>query len=439
MRTIALAVLVALGLVACSMSVPGSQQQSSRGDPITVGIPLSFSGSLSDESRLAKQGYDLWADWVNNQQGGIDVNGVKHPVKLVYDNDQSKPDLSAKLAANMISQKGAKFLLGPYGASNTATAAAVADRQHVPMISANGSASSIFNKGYRYVFGVQTPAAQNLQAVIDMAQSLKPAPATMAVLTADDAFSVEVAKGVTDYAAAKGIKTVFNQTYASGSTNLVQPLSAAKDKNPDILVNSGHLAEATAISKSAKDLRFNAKMFVYTVGPAMPPFVGSLGNDANYVVTGSQWTAQAQYTPNYYLTVPQYVSAYRKKFQTSNEPNYQTADATAAGLALQKSIENAKSLDPDRVRQALSSLDIMTFYGRIKFNAEGWNPYKPMLVEQIQNTRRVTVFPTEMATKAPMWPTPAWAARDGIPANPNVKLPATGSPAGASSGAGTAS
>jgi branched-chain amino acid transport system substrate-binding protein len=304
------------------------------------------------------------------------------------------------------------------------------------MISANGSASSIFDKGYRYVFGVQTPAAQNLQAVIDMAQTLKPAPTTMAVLSADDAFSVEVAKGVTDYAASKNIKTVLNQPYPSGSTNLSQPLTAARDKNPDILINSGHLAEATAISKQAKDLRLNAKMFVYTVGPAMPPFVSTLGNDANYVVTGSQWTAQAQYTPAYYLTVPQYVSAYRKKFRTSNEPNYQTADATAAGLALEKAIENAGSLEPDKVRQALMALDLMTFYGRIKFNAQGWNPYKPMLVEQIQNTRRVTVFPTEMAAKAPMWPTPTWSARDGIPASPNVKLPATGSLADPRAGTG---
>ena len=82
-------------------------------------------------------------------------------------------------------------------------------------------------------------------------------------------------------------------------------------------------------------------------------------------------------------------------------------------------------------RQALTALDIMTFYGRIKFNGQGWNPYKPMLVEQIQNTRRVTVFPTEMASGAPMWPTPAWTARSGVPPTPNVKLPATGALAGA--------
>jgi branched-chain amino acid transport system substrate-binding protein len=248
------------------------------------------------------------------------------------------------------------------------------------------------------------------------------------VLSSDDAFSLEVARGAMDYAAGKGIKTVFNRQYPSGSTNLYDLLASARDSNPDVLINSGHLIEAVAINKAARDIRFNAKMFVYTVGPSMPPFVKALGNDANYVVTGSQWTAQAQYTPSYYLTVPQYVSAYRQKYNTTDEPNYQTADATAAGLALEKAIENAQSLNPEKVRNALASLDMMTFYGRIKFNSQGWNPFKPMFAEQIQNNRRVTVFPAEMASTAPQWPTPAWAVRDGIPTAPDAKLPQTGQP-----------
>jgi branched-chain amino acid transport system substrate-binding protein len=418
------------------MSVPGTQQSTTYGDPISIGVPLSLSGSLSNESGLAKQGYDLWLDWVNNHEGGIDIGGVKHPVKLVYADDQSKPDLAAQLAEAMIAKRKVRFLLGPYGATNTAAVAAVADRQQVPMISANGSASSIFTKGYKYVFGVQTPAAQNLQGVIDMALTLKPVPATMAVLSSDDAFSLEVAKGATEYAASKGIRVVFNRQYPSGSTNLYDLLAAAKDQNPDILINSGHLIEAVAITKSARDIRFNAKLFVYTVGPSMPPFVKALGNDANFVVTGSQWTAQAQYKPAYYLSVPQYVSTYRQKFNTTDEPNYQTADATAAGLALEKAIENAQSLKPDKVRSALAALDLMTFYGRIKFNGEGWNAYKPMLVEQIQNNHRVTVFPTEMAASGLMWPTPGWAVRDGIPVAPDAKLPQTGLPPGSAAAAG---
>ena len=427
-RRLVAASVVLIALIACSM---GPQKEAPKfGEDIVIGLPLSFSGNLTREASMAKQGYDLFQDWANNHEQGVEINGVRHRFRLDYQDDTSKADVAGQLAEKMITEDKAQFFLGPYGASNTAAVAAVAEKHQIPLVSANGSARSIFSKGYRYVFGVQAPADKNLQVVLDMAANLNPKPASIAILAADDAFSVEVAKGATDYAAGKGMQVVFNQTYPNGSTNLAGALAQAKAKNPDVVINSGHLLEAVAVNKAAKDMRFSAKMFVYSVGPTMPDFVQALGKDADYVFTGSQWTAQAKYAPQYYMTATEYVAAYRKKFNTQDEPNYQVADATAAGLALEEAIEHAKSLDPDKVRAALASLDLMTFFGRIKFDALGQNPYKPMLVEQIQNGHRQTVFPPELSAVQAMFPTPTWAIRLGSPdpAPPAAKLPVTGKP-----------
>lgn len=419
-----------LAMLACTpfQSAPPAVN---TGPDVIVGIPLSFTGNLSNESAMAKQGYELWLDWVNEHNGGITIQGVRHRVRVKFADDTSKPDLSAQLAEQMITRDGATFLLGPYGASNTATVAAVAERHHVPLISSNGSARSIFGKGYRYVFGVQTPADRNLQALFDLVATANPKPTTVAVLAADDSFSQEVAKGAVDYAQAKGLQIVYNQKYPNGSTNLYDLVNEVKAKNPDIVINSGHLLEAVAMNKAAMDLRLNAKMFAYSVGPTMPDFVKALGSQADFVVTGSQWTAQAQYKADYYLTGPQYVAAYRKKFQTTDEPNYQVADATAAGIALQKAIENAGSLDPEKVRDAIASLDLHCFFGRIKFDNNGQNSSKPMLVEQIQTGHRQTVWPPELARTTLAYPAPSWTTRLGLPPDPpKAKLPATGSPPG---------
>lgn len=418
---------VCLAMLACTpfQSAPPAVK---TGPDVIIGIPLSLTGNLSNESAMAKQGYDLWLDWVN-EHGGLTIQGVRHRVRIQYADDTSKPDLSAQLAEQMITQDGASFLLGPYGASNTATVAAVAERHHVPLISANGSARSIFAKGYRYVFGVQTPADRNLQVLFDLVATANPKPTTVAVLAADDSFSQEVAKGAVDYAQAKGLQIVYNQKYPNGSTNLYNLVNEVKAKNPDIVINSGHLLEAVAVNKAAMDLRLNAKMFAYSVGPTMPDFVKALGTQADFVVTGSQWTAQAQYKSDYYLTGTQYVAAYRKKFQTTDEPNYQVADATAAGIALEKAIENAGSLDPEKVRDAIASLDLHCFFGRIKFDSNGQNSSKPMLVEQIQSGHRQTVWPPELASTTLAYPAPSWTTRLGpLPEPPKAKLPGTGSP-----------
>jgi branched-chain amino acid transport system substrate-binding protein len=425
-RLVAASIALLAAAVGCSMSQETPPPK--MGADIVVGIPLSFTGNLNKESAMAKQGYDLWLDWVNGHENGVLVNGVRHRIRIDYADDTSSAQVAGQLAEKMITQDNARFLLGPYGAANTAAVAAVAERHQVPLVSANGSARSIFAKGYQYTFGVQTPADKNLQVVFDMAANLNPKPATVAMLTADDSFSVEVAKGALDYAAAKGIQVVFNQTYPSGSTNLAGLVAQAKAKNPDIVVNSGHLLEAVAVSKAAKDQRLSAKIFVYSVGPTMPDFVQSLGKDADYVFTGSQWTAQTKYRSMYYLSTPQYVAAYQKKFNTQDEPNYQVADATAAGIALEKAIEQANDLGGAAVRHALAGLDLQVFFGRVKFDSVGQNTFKPMLVEQIQSGHRQTVWPSEMSATTAQYPTPAWSVRTGTPdpQPPAAKLPATG-------------
>jgi branched-chain amino acid transport system substrate-binding protein len=80
-------------------------------------------------------------------------------------------------------------------------------------------------------------------------------------------------------------------------------------------------------------------------------------------------------------------------------------------LAFQYALEKAGSLDPQKVRDALAALDVMTFYGPITFDKRGVNMTKPMVVQQIQNGKLITVWPAAIAEAKPLYPTPAWNAR----------------------------
>ena len=399
---------IALVLAACGGA--GGGGGTSSGAPIVFGAAVSLTGSQSKEGNLTKQGYDLWLDWIN-QRGGIVVNNVKHPVQIKYEDDQSNPNLSATLVQKLITDTKAQFILGPYGSAATATDAIVAEKNGIPMVEANGAAQSIFNKGYKYTFGVLSPANKYLTGVLDMAATLNPKPATLAMLTANDNFSVEVAKAVEEYAPTKRIQVVFSKQYPAAAPDVSGLVSQAKALNPDILMNSGHLAEAIAINKSAKQLGLNAKLFAYSVGPSTPDFIQALGKDADFVTDGSQWTPQVKYKPSFYLSVNDYVKAYEQKYKTNEPPDYHVAESTAACLAFQRAIEKAGSLDAGKVRDALAGLDVMTFFGQIKFDSRGINTYKPMVVEQIQNGTHYTVFPSDVANGKLQYPTPAWSSR----------------------------
>src|ERR1700687_3250215 len=405
-RKLALLAVAALAAFACGTTSAGP----TTGSTIVLGAPLGLTGSLPKESNLTLQGYNLWLDWIN-AQGGIVVKGVKHPVALKYYDDTSSANQSAVLMQKLITEDKANFLLGPYGSAATATDAAIAEQNQIPMVEANGAAQAIFNQGYKYTFGVLSPANKYLQGVIDMAATLSPKPTTVSILSADDNFSLEVANAINDYAPGKGINVVLFKKYKNGATKLSAEAQTAKAHNANIVLNPGRLTEAIAINKAAKEQKLNAKIFAYSVGPSTPDFISALGADANFVYDGSQWTPQVKYTPAFYLSESDYVAAYKAKYPGKGEPDYHVAMSTMACLALQRAIENAQSLDPNKVRDALAALAVTPSPGQIKFASRGINIYKPMVVEQIQAGVHHTVYPADVADAQPKYPTPAWDLR----------------------------
>lgn len=380
------------------------------GDDIVVGAAISLTGSLSQEGLLTQRGFQMWRTWANDR-GGIEVGGVRHLVRLVIQDDQSRSDQSQALTTDMVKAGGVEFLLGPYGSDSTAAVAVVAEQYEIPLVASGGAAQSIFDHGYRFTFGVISLTDQYMAGVLELAARLTPRPRTVALLWANDRFSQEVAESVVALAPVRGLQIVYSKSYAAGSTDVSDMVAGAVATKPDILINSGHLAEAVAIHRAARELSLNAKLFAYSVGPSTTEFIADLGPDADYVFADAQWTPQVHYRPQMYLTVPEYIAAYRKMFRTLDEPPYQTADATGAGLALQRAIEDAASTRPQAVRDALSRLDVTTFLGRIKFDSRGANVYKPMVVEQIQRSRHHTVYPPDVADVPPVYPTPPWSQR----------------------------
>src|SRR5207245_10435265 len=92
-----------------------------------------------------------------------------------------------------------------------------------------------------------------------MAATLSPKPTTVAMLSANDNLSVEVAKAVVDYAPSKGMQVVSNKTYPAAAPDGSRLLSQAKPLNPAIIPISGPLAEPIPSHKAARDPNHNAE------------------------------------------------------------------------------------------------------------------------------------------------------------------------------------
>ena len=387
----------------------GSSSSTTTSNTLLFGAPISLTGSTSTEGHLTLEGYQLWVKELN-AHGGIKVGGTTYQVQLKYYDDGSSPTKSAQLTQQLVATDKVNFLLGPYGTSATLQDEAIAEQYKIPMVEGNGAAKAIFSKGFHYIFGVLSPASEYAKVILEAALALPNPPKTVAIISANDAFSLEVAAAAKAYAASHNLNVVYYQQYPANTTDLTSVLTALKTSGPggtvpDMLLGSGHENEAVTTMKEAKQLHINAKLYAFTVGPATPDFISVLGPTANYVLSSSQWTPQEKYNGvDVYGTPANYAQMYQTEY--GHRPSYQSAESTAAGLAFQYAIQNAGSIDPQKVRDALASLDIMTFYGEIRFDSTGANTYKPMATIQIQNGSLVTVYPSDVANAQLSYPTP---------------------------------
>jgi branched-chain amino acid transport system substrate-binding protein len=377
---------------------------------IVFGAALAATGRDAREGVLTKEGYDFWKDYVNSH-GGIKVGGKTYKVDIKYADDESNAQTSARLIEKFINEDHVNFILGPYGSATSFAAAAVVERYKVPMVESNGASEKIFNQGYKYTFAVLSPARRYLEGVVDMALHQNPRPKTVAVVAANDLFSLEVAQGAADFAQSHGLSVVYNNKYPADTTDVSGVVSAIKAANPDLILNGGHLQDALLLQKGFKEQNVLAKAYAYSVGPDTPDFRSSLGKDADYVFGGTQWSVTAQYkgAPGFISSSQAFAKEFAAKY--GHAPDYHNAESAAGCLAFQYAIQSAGSLDLQKVRDGLAGLNVVTFYGLLKFDSRGINVYKPMAVNQIQNGQLVTVWPHVVADAKPQYPAPDWSKR----------------------------
>jgi branched-chain amino acid transport system substrate-binding protein len=402
-RALALCMVAALCGAAPGLAAPTPQAAKT----IVFAAVVSLTGSTSHEGALTKEGYDFWMAYVNDH-GGLRIGRQTYQIAIRYADDGSDPSATAARLQSLISQQHIDFILGPYGSGPTFTAAAVAERNAIPMVDSAGAAENIFNQGYIYTVSVMSPARKYLVGIIEYAVKRKPQPKTIAISAASDSFSLEVQQGAVQSANDHGIRVVYADRYTADPASLTAAAAAIKTANPDIVLNAGHLQDALLMQRALKEQHVTAMIYGYTNGPDVPEFRSTLGADAEAVLGSAQWSPSVTYlgAPGFYHTAREYAAAFTARM--GHAPDYHNAEATAAGLAFQYALERAQSLDRLAVRDALAHLDVVTFFGLLKFDSRGVNVFKPMVVNQIQHGKLVTIYPYRLGNATPVYPSPAW-------------------------------
>jgi branched-chain amino acid transport system substrate-binding protein len=364
---------------------------------IVVGTSVALTGKYARTGQEQLQGFQMWMEEVN-ARGGL----LGRKVALKYYDDESKPETGAKLYEKLITDDKVDLIIGPYSSDVTMAASTVAEKHNFPMVSAGASASEIWERGYKNVFGLYTLAELYMDQILEFAKSkgLK----KVALVYENTAFPRGVANGVKSKTKELGMSIVFEEEYGKASTDFSSMIAKMKAKKPDVVVGGSYLPDSTAFMRQAKENQFYARIFAFAVGPGLPDFGKNLGLDAEGVMGNTQWE------PTLALPgVKEFAEKYKAKY--GNDPGYHAGGGYGAGQVLEAAVKKAGSVERDKVRQALFDLDTTTAFGRFKVDATGKQIGKPAYAVQWIDGVRHLVMPDNAATHKPVYPFRDWAKR----------------------------
>jgi branched-chain amino acid transport system substrate-binding protein len=159
-----------------------------------------------------------------------------------------------------------------------------------------------------------------------------------------------------------------------------------------------------AITRQMKALGLDAKMSSSLPYGLLPEFQQRLGKDAEFVYSATFWEAALPNPGN-----REFVAAYETEFNRA--PAVQSAASYAGCQILTEAVRRAGTTDADKLRETVLGLKMQTVPGDFAVDERGFQVGQKAVTIQWQDGKQVVVWPEELASGKPRFPTPPWSQR----------------------------
>ncbi len=363
-----------------------------QAQPIRIGMSLGLTGRYAVIGAMQEKAFRLWEQTVN-RQGGL----VGRVVRVTIYDDQSSEKKAQALYRRMIAEEKMDLLFPPYSSTLTAAILSITEPHGYPLLIHGAAADSIWQQGYRYAFGVLPPASRYTLGFLEML--LMNGFTKVAIISANDAFSKTIARGADQWIGRLGIEMVLSRTVEKANQDFDALAREVQASQAEALIMCGHYNEAISMRQGLIDIDWYPKAYWASVGPVFQAYYDHFGTAAENTFSSTQWT--------YYDKLPfpgskdfhdSFLAAY------GQEPSYHAASAYTAGMLLAAAIRKAGSINRERIRDILSSMDMMTILGRYGVDRTGMQIRFFHLTTQWINGRKQVVWPQELSTAQPRFP-----------------------------------
>jgi branched-chain amino acid transport system substrate-binding protein len=389
----------ALSLSVAAAFAIGAAPAAFAADPATVSIALivPLSGDWGEQGVLMREGAEFAVDRINSEGGIKSLGGAK--LKLVVADTGNSVETAVSAAQRILGGGDISAATGSWLSSFTLAETEIAERVHVPWITFS-YADKVTTRGYKYTFRDNAPSSQQvsqgLKEVLEASAATGHPIQTLAIASDNTAAAQAGLNAIKKYAPGLGLKVVVEKIWTPPLSDPDSIASAIKDAKPDLiwggattLSDTSGLVQALRAHKVAAPLlgagsQFLTEAFIKAVGGA-----DKVNGLATIVGDG----------------VLKGMEALNQEFEAiHHHPMIEDmADTYAEIWIIKEAIEKAGSADPQKVRDALASLDITSgpasFVpgGAVKFDETGQNVKAEVAIQQWQDGKIVTVAPAHAA------------------------------------------
>ena len=371
-------------------------------EAITIGASLPLTGDFSEPGTAAQQGYLVWQA-MTNDAGGL----LGRPVELTIVDNASDQNTASTDYEKLITVDEVDLVVGPFSSFLVIPTSEVAARYGYAFVEPAGGAPDVFNRGLTNLFFAQpAPGSEQADPFADYLLAL-PAdqrPATFAVVSQDDPFTLGVMDRLKEFLTEAGVELVFDEIYAPETTDFSAIAIQIADLDPDLIVGGTVFDDSVAQIRAYQDAGYQPRGAFFTTGPSLPgPFREALGDATEGVFAAISWFSDAPGFQN-----AEFVAKYVETFggSAADIPE-DAANAFTVGQVLGQAVENIQSVDNAQLIEELHQGTYDTVVGPLSFDEVG-RPQGTFMVLQWQGGNFVITDPGDRRQADPIWPKPEW-------------------------------
>ena len=392
---------VSLLLSGCS-NTPADVGDAAAVAPIQVGLISPLSGPFADNGKQARLGTELCTAQINDA-GGIKALGGAKIELVIKDTGAAAPAQVANQLQSMIDQSNLSAVIGAWASSYTLAASTVAEQAKVPMVT-ESFADDIVSRNYQYIFKIPAPGTEMGTSIVDSVLELANAAGydiSTAAIVADNTSSAVVSgDAAADRLISAGVAVPVREYFTPGLTEANSIVIKVLATDPQLIFVQSAGADLALLQRAFTEQGYKGPIIGAGSGLVATDYVKLVGEAGNGAFSSAGW--------NWDLPGDDAV-AFAKAFTEKNPefdfPGQEAGEDCAAIHIIAAAMEQAKSSDPQDVREALSTIEItegpatILASGAVSFDDTGMLENTSPVIIQWQDGKPYTVFPKKIASR----------------------------------------